>query len=80
MNRRLIDTVADSVNIWLNGLVKEGHLFGGRVEFRADENPETSLMAGKMQLHLFLTPPSPAQEIEFVLEYDVGYIKAALAA
>jgi phage tail sheath protein FI len=79
MTRRLIDTIVDSVNIWLNGLVNDRHLLGGRVEFRGDENPETALMAGKMLLHVFLTPPSPAQEIEFVLEYDVGYVRTALA-
>jgi len=25
-----------------------------------------------------LTPPSPAKEIEFVLEYDTAYVTAAL--
>lgn len=80
MNRRLIDCVIDSVNIWLNGLTAEDRLLGGRVEFREEENPLTSLMAGKIKFHVFLTPPSPAEEIEFVLEYDVSYVKSALMA
>lgn len=79
-NRRFIDNIVDSVNIWLNGLVSEEKLLGGRVEFNASENPDTSLMSGKAIFHIYLTPPSPAKEIEFVLEYDVSYVTAALAA
>ena len=80
MTRRLIDSIVDSVNIWLNGLVAEEKLLGGRVEFREEENPVTSLMAGKATFHIFLTPPSPMRECEFVLEYDVEYVSAALTA
>lgn len=80
LNRRLIDSIVDSLNIWLNGLTSEEKLLGGRVEFRADENPLTALMSGKAVFHIYLTPPSPAKEIEFVLEYDTSYVTAALTA
>ena len=80
MTRRLIDSIVDSVNIWLNSLVAEEKLLGGRVEFREEENPVTSLMAGKATFHIFLTPPGPMRECEFVLEYDVEYVSAALTA
>jgi len=79
-NRRLIDSIVDSVNIWLNGLVAEEKLLGGRVEFNESENTTVSLMSGKAVFHLFLTPPSPAKEIEFVLEYDTSYVTSALLA
>lgn len=79
MSRRLIDTIMDSVNIWLNGLKTGEHILGGRVEFNSDENTVTDLMAGKMKFHIFITPPSPAQEMEFTLEYDADYLTAALA-
>lgn len=78
--RRFIDSIVDSVNIWLNGLTSEEKILGGRVEFLADENPVTALMGGKAVFHIYLTPPSPGKEIEFVLEYDISYIEAALAA
>ena len=74
LNVRLRNTILDSANIWLNGLVANGKLLGGRVEFREDENPITDLMAGIARFHVYLTPPSPAQDIEFVLEYDASYI------
>ena len=80
MNRRLIDTILDSANIWLNGLVGRGYLLGGRVEMLESENPLTNLMAGQIVLHVYLTPPSPAQEIDFVLEYDASYVESALSA
>ena len=80
LNRRLIDCIVDSVNIWLNGLVAEEKLLGGRVEFNESENPDTSLMSGKAVFHIYLTPPSPAKEIEFVLEYDASYLISSLVA
>ena len=78
MNRRLIDSILDSANIWLNGLVGMGYLLGARVEMLEEENPLTNLMAGQIKLHVYMTPPSPAQEIDFVLEYDADYVTSAL--
>lgn len=78
-NRRLIETVTDSANIWLNGLTSSGYLLGGRVEFRREDNPDTELMAGRLNFRVFLAAPSPAQSISFVLVYDTSYL-AALAA
>ena len=78
MNRRLIDTVIDTCNIWLNGLVGSGYLLGARAEFKESENPLTNLMAGIIKVHIYITPPSPAQEIDFVLEYDADYVTSAL--
>jgi len=78
MSRRLVDSIVDSVNIWLNALVAEEHLLGGRVEFRPEDNSLIDLMAGKATFRIYMTPPSPAKEIEFVLEYDPSYITAAL--
>lgn len=78
-NKRLIETVVDSLNIWINGLVSAGALLGGRLEFRAEDNPSTSLLAGSVSFRLFLTPPIPAQSLEFVLEYDTSYLAAMSA-
>ena len=79
MNRRLIDGILDSCNIWLNGLTGRGYLLGARVEMLDSENPVTDLMAGIVRLHIFMTPPSPAQEIDFTLEYDASYVERALS-
>ena len=65
-NKRLIATIVDSANVWLNGLTARGFILGGRVEFREDENPTTDLMDGIIRFHVFFTPPSPAREIDFI--------------
>lgn len=79
MTRRMVDSIVDSCNIWLNGLTGSGYILGGRCEMLEAENPMTNLMAGIVKLHIFITPPSPAQEIDFTLEYDVSYLEEAFA-
>ena len=80
LNRRLIESVVDSLNIWLNGLMADGKILGGRIEFLEAENTETDLMAGKAKFHIYLTPPSPAKELDFVVEYDASYLKNLFTA
>lgn len=75
LNRRQIDTIVDSANIWLNGLAARGYILGGRVEFLETENPTTDLMDGIVRFHVYVTPPSPTREIDFILEYDPAYIQ-----
>ena len=75
LKTRLIESVVQSLNIWLNGLMAEEKILGGRIEFTEEENTETDLMAGIAHFHIYLTPPSPAKELDFVLEYDVNYLE-----
>jgi len=75
-NKRLVNSIVDSINIWLNGLTSEEKVLGARVEFREEENPTTSLLAGKIKFHIYMAPPIPAREIDFVLEFDVDYLTA----
>lgn len=74
LNRRQIDTIVDSANIWFNGLTARQFILGGRVEFIDSENPDTDLMDGISRFHAYFTPPSPNREIDFILEYDPSYI------
>lgn len=78
-NKRLIETIVDSANIWLNGLTAKGALLGGRVEYREDENTTTDAMDGKLRFHVYITPPAPARDIEFIQEYDPSYISTLFA-
>lgn len=80
MNRRLIDTIMDTANIWLNGLKGSEYLLGARVEMKEEENPPEKLRAGILCIHIYMTPPSPAQEIDFILEYDASYVEQALGS
>lgn len=76
ITRRLIQTIVDSENIRLNGLVAQGALLGGRIEFLEDENPTTDLLDGIITFHTYLTPPTPARVIENTIEYDPEYFSA----
>ena len=80
VRRRMIESVVDTFNVWLNGLTTREYILGGRVEFLAGENPTTDLMDGIIRFHVFVTPPSPAREIEFILEYDPNYFSTLFAA
>lgn len=79
LNRRLVDTIIDTANIWLNSLVGSGYLLGARIELDGEENALQNLMNGIVKVHIYLAPPAPAQEIDFSLEYDVNYVTAAFA-
>lgn len=76
--RRLIEGIMQGINQWLNGLMSEGKIIGGRVELPEDENSDTDLANGKIRFRVYLTPPSPAQELEFLLEYDASYLSGIM--
>ena len=80
MNRRLIDSILDTCNIWLAGLVGTERLLGARAEMLESENNLLDLMAGILHIHIYITPPSPMQQCDFILEYDTSYVESALAA
>ena len=80
MTPALRDSILQTCNIWLGGLTGGGYLYGARAEMLAEENPLTSLLDGIITLHIYNAPPVPAQEIDFILEYDVSYMEAALTA
>ena len=78
IKRRLIDAIVQSVNDWLASLATDEKIIGGRVEFNESENSTSQLAAGIVRFHM--TPPSPMQKMDFVLEYDLSYLEALVAA
>ena len=80
VTRRLIETVQDSTNIWLNGLQAREMILGGRCEFLESENPTTDLMDGIVKFHVYVTPPPPARELDFILEYDPEYFETLFSS
>ena len=68
--------MVDSANTYLNGLTGRGALLGGRVEFLEEDNPISAMADGKLQFRVYITPPSPARELEFTLQYDADYLNA----
>lgn len=72
--RRKVESIVDRANIWFNSLKAGGYILGGRVEFNSSENSLENMSAGKYVFHVYLTPPSPLQELDFTLEYDINYL------
>lgn len=80
LTRRLLDAIMQGCNNWLNSLTAEEKILGGRVEMLESENSLTALMAGRVKFHVYITPPSPLQQMDWVMEYDLSYLSALLAA
>ena len=74
LNRRLIESITMSAGIWLDSLTASGAILGGRVEFLSDNNAITDLMSGILHFNVYITPPPPANEIVFTLEFDPNYL------
>lgn len=79
LNKRLIESIVTSANIWLNSLVSSGALLGARVAFLDTDNAITDLMDGVLKFHIYMTPPPPAREIDWIQEYDPNYLSTLFA-
>lgn len=79
MNRRLIEAIVDSENVRGNGFVGRGVCARYEIEYREDENPTTDLMNGKITFHQYITPYTPAENIQDIIEFDPNALAGALA-
>lgn len=73
LNRRLVESILDEVNLFLNGLTAQGVLLGGRIAFMEEDNPVTNLADGLMVFRIYVGLVTPARSIEFRLAFDVNY-------
>lgn len=76
INRRLIESIQDSIQVWLNGLTAAGVCTGARIEFRQKENPLTSLLDGQITFKIYFSPAIPAEKIIFDVEFDPEYLNS----
>ena len=74
-NRRLIDAIVNSLQLWLDGLANQEALLGARLEFRQDENPTTELLNGHYVFHVYFAVPTPAEWLDFRLEYYLPFVQ-----
>jgi len=73
ITRRLIDSICDTMNMWFNGLESRGVIIGGRVVFKKENNPTPDLINGKIRFNYYVAAPTPAEDIENILEFDPTY-------
>lgn len=79
MTTPMVQSIATSMNDWLDALWSGGYLNGARVELLADENALANLLKGVLTFHVYSAPPVPMQKINFLLEYDVSYASTAVS-
>ena len=70
LGERLLKTIRDSVQSFLNGLKSRGIIIDGEIYFRPDENPITDLSDGIVRFHINWMPPVATRKIEFLIEFD----------
>ena len=79
LTMRRIETVVDSINVWLNSLDTSDFILGGRIEFLQDDNSITDLIDGTARFRLSFAPPQPMEAMDFILQYDPEYISSLFA-
>lgn len=78
MNRRTIDDIVNSFNIWGNSLVSQGMCAGLRMEYDESENSEEDLLNGHVKVQIYLAPYTPLEYIQASEEFDMTTLQAAI--
>ena len=78
MNRRMIDDIINSFNIWGNSLVSLGMCAGLRMEYDEAENSDEELLNGHVMVNIFLAPYTPMEYIQASEEFDMTTLQAAI--
>lgn len=76
MNRRTIDDIVNSFNIWGNSLVASGVCAGLYAEYLSSENTVDDVLAGHLKLHIYFAPYTPAEYINVVMEFDAAALES----
>lgn len=77
-NKRLIEAIVDSENVRGNGFVARGVCARYETVFNEDENTTVNLLDGKLTFHQYITPFTPAEDIEDIIEFDPNALSGAL--
>lgn len=79
INPRLIEAIVDSENVRGNGFVARGICARYEIVYEESENTAADLLDGKVTFHQYITPYTPAEQIEDIIEFDPNALAAALA-
>jgi len=78
-NPRLIEAIVDSENVRGNGFVARGVCARYEIVYNEDENTTADLLNGCITFHQYITPYTPAEDIEDIIEFDPDALAAALS-
>lgn len=77
MNIKLIENVIDSENIRCAAYAP-AHWAGASIEYLAEDNPVTDIVAGRITFRQHIAPYTPAETINNILNYDTNMLQASL--
>ncbi len=76
MTRGSIESVLASMNAFVDSLVGQGALVGGKVAFEPDENDPINLAQGKIKFNLKHMAPTPMEHIIIDSQMDIELFRA----
>lgn len=79
ITKRLIEAIVDEENIYGNALVAEDACAKYQMEYREEDNSAEDLANGHVRFRLCVTPYSPCEVLEEIMEYDAEALTAALS-
>ena len=80
INLAFIDSVLESVNAFLRGLIGEGAIIDGECSFDPQKNPPAQIADGKIVFDLVFMPPTPAEQIVFQKFIDINLLQSLIEA
>lgn len=78
-DRRMIDDIVNSFNIWGNSLKASNVCAGLRMEYLETDNSEEQLLEGHLTVRIHFAPYNPSEYILAIQKFDLSAMKAALA-
>lgn len=77
-NYRLIESLVDSENQYLNSLTSTGDIAGGEISFNEDDNPREEILSGHIIFKTKIAFWTPAEHIQNDIEFDPTILKNAV--
>lgn len=72
----LIDSISESVNVFIRTLIGRGALIDGKCSYNPDKNSVTEIANGHLVFDVEFMPPTPAERITFESYIDIELLKS----
>ena len=78
LNDRLIEAIVDSENMRGASFVSRGICARYEIEYNAEDNPTTELLNGAVTFRQYMSPFTPAETINDIIEFDPNALSDAM--
>ncbi|RCX20881.1 phage tail sheath protein FI [Anaerobacterium chartisolvens] len=75
LNRSKVDTILNDAQVWLNGLVGDGKMLYGKIDFNESSNPISSIIEGDFVFDIQTTTTPPGKSLTFRVQYTTQGIE-----